>query len=116
MSGGAGPREGAEKGPRRWVASSIKTAMTGVLAFSAWWWWAAPPSELEIFERVEFASMDPGLAQVQSLDNGFGSTALRMGEDLPGYDDLVVFADGGALASGMDGWIWLIDLESGRAE
>jgi sugar lactone lactonase YvrE len=87
-----------------------------VLAALVWWWMAAPSSELEIEGPVHFAPMDPALVRVQSLENGFGSTARRIGVELPGYDDVVVFADGTALASAMDGWIWRIDLASGTAE
>jgi hypothetical protein len=60
--------------------------------------------------------MDAALAGVEYLENGFGSTVQRLGKALPGYDDVVVFADGTALASGMDGWIWRIDLSSAEAE
>lgn len=86
-----------------------------LLASFAWWWEASPSARPEIFEPVEFEPMDAALGQVQYLENGFGSTAQRLGEDLPGYDDVVVFANGTALASAMDGWIWQIDLASGKA-
>lgn len=85
-------------------------------AILVWWWQAGPASELEIAGPVEFGSIDEALEQALFLDNGFGSAVRRIGDALPGYDDVVLFADGTALASGMDGWIWRIDLESGRAE
>jgi len=86
------------------------------VAILLWWWQAGPVSELEISGPVDFGSMDESLEGVRLLENGFGSDVRRVGEDLPGYDDVVLFSDGSALASGMDGWIWRIDLESGQAE
>lgn len=37
--------------------------------------------------------------------------------ELPGHDDIVLFEESGfALATGMDGWIWKIDLSTGNAD
>ncbi len=93
---------------------------SGLLGLSfvavVWWWWAAPPAELEVSGPVEFGPIPEGLRNVGSAGDILSSTAERIGNELPGYDDVVVFGDGSALASGMDGWIWKIRLETGEAE
>jgi hypothetical protein len=98
------------------TATQLALLAAFVLATLVWWWEVPPSAEPKVFVPVVFAPMDAALAGVEYFENGFGSTVQRLGKALPGYDDVVVFADGTALASGMDGWIWQIDLSTAEAE
>ena len=99
-------------------ARTRRVVLLGALALAmlAGWWQTAPPAALEIAGPVVLAPTSPRLARVELSGEVFGSAVQRTAADLPGYDDVVVLADGTALASGMDGWIWRIDLAKGRAE
>lgn len=105
-----------ERAGGRWAGGAALLGAT-LLAMALWWWSSSPPKALEIAGPVVLAAqMPPRLARVELIGEAFGAAVQRTAEDLPGYDDVVVLADGDLLASGMDGWIWRIDLEKGRAE
>lgn len=89
--------------------------LLALIAALLWWFASAPRNELHIADAVEFGDVDPRLVELARSGDVIASTAERSGWKLPGYDDVVVLADGEVLASGMDGWIWRGDPATGEA-
>ena len=97
-------------------AKSVGLLVGVSLAISLGWWLSAPEAEIEIAGPVHFGPMDEVLVRLATSGEDLGAAIHRMGEALPGYDDVVVLADGNLLVSSMDGWIWQVLLAEGRVE
>ena len=81
-----------------------------------WWFATSPPREFRYAGVTILGPVPEELDRVRVADDAFSSGVRRTSDALPGYDDVVVLADGMILASGMDGWIWKIDEETLLAE
>lgn len=94
----------------------LKTTVT-ILAIATWWIWTAPPSAVQIAGPVTLGVAPAGFDAMTRPTDWIASKLKVSAPDLPGHDDIVLL-DGNrqALATGMDGWIWRIDLEEQRAE
>ncbi len=97
-------------------AKSVGLLVGVSLAISLGWWLSAPAAEVEIAGPVHFGPMDEVLVRLATSGEDLGAAIHRMGEALPGYDDVVVLADGNLLVSSMDGWIWQVLSAEGRVE
>ncbi len=87
-----------------------------VLAALVWWIAAAPPADVKIGPAYQMgpvpASIESARAQGDPLRSAEHITA-----DIPGFDEILIRKDGRtAFATGMDGWIYRIDLQKNSAE
>ena len=94
---------------------AILALIVGVIG--VWWISAAPPPGLRIAPPYEMGDVPPRLAAVQSETDYIADTVETLAREIPGYDELILQEDQGrAFAMASDGWIWIVDLESGSAE
>ena len=96
----------------KWIGSlSILLALVVL-----WWIVSAPPAALRFAGPTMLGPVSEDVRRVQAAPGEFGAAIQRTAGALPGYDDVVILADGTMLASAMDGWIWRIDASTGQAE
>lgn len=93
------------------------TALGALLLIGGWWLAATPPAHHRVPDVIRF---DNRLTvEIAAVDHSadFARALQVLPSDMPGHDDLV-FLHGGqqALASGMDGKLWLYDFTSRQAE
>ncbi|TGN21064.1 SMP-30/gluconolactonase/LRE family protein [Leptospira idonii] len=70
---------------------------------------------IKIGKAYEFGDVPVPITEIERKDDPFSNLKVEMA-DLPGHDDLIFDAGKGVgFASGMDGWIWKLDLKTGKA-
>ncbi|GBF38833.1 SMP-30/gluconolactonase/LRE family protein [Leptospira johnsonii] len=78
---------------------------------------ACNPSGIKIGEAYKLGEVPSSILEVQDKQDPFSNDLKVEMKDLPGHDDLVFDrAKGFGYASGMDGWIWRLNLRTGKAE
>jgi len=97
----------------KWIAWSLGIFLSLIVL---WWILAAPPAELRFAGPTMLGPVPEELNRVLARDDEVGAGVRRVADALPGYDDVVLLADGTILASAMDGWIWRVDGSTGQAE
>ncbi len=116
------PRAAASKRRRPFlIVSSLRRttliAAIPVIAFALWWRAAAPPAEVVVGPPLHLGMPPNAFHAVHVGSKAVLGSLEHLDSELPGHDDIVLLADGRhGLATGMDGWIWKVDLESGAAE
>jgi sugar lactone lactonase YvrE len=84
--------------------------------FVLWWIYSAPAAFIHIGKPLKLDAPSFAVTKVTSLEDVVKTTSTRIAPSLPGYDEVILFEDEGiAYATGIDGWIWKIDLSAGRA-
>jgi len=88
-----------------------------IVLIATWWIMAAPPKDITIAEAHIFGEVPTAILALQEVNGDYLKTQQTTATDLPGHDD-VVFHDSlqCAFVSGMDSWIWKIDLTTNKAE
>ncbi|TGK44463.1 SMP-30/gluconolactonase/LRE family protein [Leptospira andrefontaineae] len=75
------------------------------------------PSGIKIGEPYKLGDIPSSIFEVQDKQDPFLNGLKVEMADLPGHDDLIFDrAKGFGYASGMDGWIWRLNFETGKAE
>ncbi|HYD58745.1 MAG TPA: hypothetical protein VEC35_00220 [Noviherbaspirillum sp.] len=93
---------------------TITAAALAVIAVA--WIASAPPDYIRIAPAYEMGAPDSRLLAVAARNDDLGAGKV-LGIDVPGHDDIVLQEDQGrAFITARDGWIWKLDLASGRAE
>jgi hypothetical protein len=83
---------------------------------AAWWWASAPPAHLVVGPPYEIGPPPSAVERVRSPRDDIGIDATRTAFELPGYDDVVVQEEQQrAIATGVDGFMWIVDLATGHA-
>ncbi|MEI1279765.1 SMP-30/gluconolactonase/LRE family protein [Leptospira venezuelensis] len=78
---------------------------------------ACNPSGIKIGEPYKLGEVPSSISEVQDKQDPFLSGLKVEMKDLPGHDDLLFDrAKGFGYASGMDGWVWRLDLKTDKAE
>ena len=100
---------------------SIRTiaALAAGAAILVWWFASSPPSYIEVAPPYLELLPDgpPELARWKQADRDFVAQKVEtLPSDLPGHDEVVILPERKqALVTAMDGWIWLVDLVTGKA-
>ncbi len=77
---------------------------------------ACDAGDIKIGPAIQLADVPESIHAVAAPADPFLTDLQIEMTDLPGHDDLIFDADENvAYASGMDGWIWKLDLENGQA-
>ncbi len=77
---------------------------------------ACNPGEIKIGAAYTLGEVPSGIVAVAARQDPFLNGLSTEMTDLPGHDDLIFDAPNGTgYASGMDGWIWKLDLSAGKA-
>lgn len=85
--------------------------------FAAWWIYSAPPAYLIPAPPHQFGPVPEALLAVKTSDDHIAQHAHRAANGLPAHDEIVLQEHlGRAFVTGMDRWIWQVDLASGKAE
>jgi sugar lactone lactonase YvrE len=72
--------------------------------------------KIKIAEPYELGDVPDQILKIESKDDPFVTGLKVEMKDLPGHDDLIFNQkEGVGYASGMDGWIWKLDLRTGHA-
>ncbi|TGL93509.1 SMP-30/gluconolaconase/LRE-like region [Leptospira barantonii] len=73
--------------------------------------------KIKIGDSYRLGEIPPEILKVEAAVDPFLSGMKTEMPDLPGHDDLIFDSDRKvAYASGMDGWIWKLDFQTGKAE
>ncbi|MFT4572580.1 MAG: sugar lactone lactonase YvrE [Hyphomicrobiaceae bacterium] len=93
-------------------------AFLAFVAFVAGWWWlASPPPQVQIAPSFILEKPAADFDRVAAAPDWLTTNLVRTDNGLPGHDDVVLLDDQRhALVTGMDGWIWHVDLETNKAE
>ncbi|EPG75181.1 SMP-30/Gluconolaconase/LRE-like region [Leptospira fainei serovar Hurstbridge str. BUT 6] len=74
------------------------------------------PEKIKIGEAYRLGEVPSGILEVEAKQDSFLNGLKVAMTDLPGHDDLIFDAEKKqGFASGMDGWIWKLDLVTGKA-
>lgn len=77
----------------------------------------ADKAHLVMAEPYVMGPVPDAVERVRSKSDYIKEKLVHVTSEMPGHDDIVLFEENGfALATAMDGWIWKIDLASGRTE
>lgn len=99
----------------------LKYFVLAVLAavVAGWWIATAPADYIKIAPPYEalLAEGPSAVRAASTADDWIAGAVETRGDSLPGYDEVVPLEEQGrALATGMDGWIWTVELATGKAE
>jgi len=88
-----------------------------VIAFAVWWVAAAPPDYIKVSPKYVMGKIPQSIVKVTDKNDILATRMTIEVPELPGHDDLIFQKEKGrAFATGMDGWIWKIDLKTMKAE
>ncbi|TGK30617.1 SMP-30/gluconolaconase/LRE-like region [Leptospira yasudae] len=75
------------------------------------------PEKIKIGEAYSVGETPASIIEVQDKQDPFVNALKTEMVDLPGHDDLIFdWKKKIGFASGMDGWIWILDFQTGKAE
>lgn len=101
------------QGPPKWPALLVIV----IVILGAAWILTAPPDYLSIAPPYRMGDAPQSILQVMAEGDPIGDQMQTIARAVHGYDDLVLQEHlHRAFATGRDGWIWQIDLETGDAE
>ncbi|OGB26919.1 MAG: hypothetical protein A3I66_21015 [Burkholderiales bacterium RIFCSPLOWO2_02_FULL_57_36] len=80
------------------------------------WFITAPPQHIKIAPAYNMAPANSALQAVSATADDLAAGRIQ-GVDVPGHDDVVLQEElGRAFITARDGWIWKLDLATGKAE
>ena len=87
-----------------------------IILIAIWWIAAAPPADWQIGSAHNFEQTPKAIQDVTTEDDFLKENIAKLPSEMKGYDD-VAFQDNTAFAylSGMDGWIWQLNRETGKS-
>ena len=88
-----------------------------MIIFISWWILASPPKDVQIGPAHHFTSPPESILQIKDASDYLKEEVQSISTDMNGYDD-IVFQDSTSLAfmSGMDGWIWQLNRQTGETQ
>lgn len=90
---------------------------TLVVVLLAAWWQGSAPAPYIVAAPAHHIGEVPAAVQAAGLGDLISTTAMRTATELPGHDEVLLQEDlGRAFVSARDGWVWRVDLRSGKAE
>jgi len=100
------------------IAKFFVLVIVGMLVVClVWWVRTAPPEYLQIAPAYVMGEVPASIVAVTAPGDPIGDTMETVALEIRGYDDVVLPEDRGrAFVTGRDGWIWIVDLETGEAE
>ena len=82
-----------------------------------WWVGTTPPDYLRSAPAYVIGEVPESILKVKASGDPIGDTLITIAPEIRGYDDVILQEDKGrAFVTGRDGWIWIVDLETGEAE
>ena len=97
---------------KNWLVGSVVA-----VACLATWWVIRAPAAYIVPAGVHVIGDVPLAVQAAGLTDEIKAHATRMALELPGHDEVLLQEERGrAFVSGRDGWVWRVDLHSGKAE
>lgn len=93
------------------------TLITLLAAVALWWQASAPPPHHVIAGAYDAGAVPKAVRAATTSDDVLKTSVVRMPSDLPGHDEIVLQEHlGRGFVTAMDGWIWRIELATGKAE
>lgn len=88
-----------------------------IVALAIWWVAAAPPDYIKVSKKYVMGNVPESIAKVDDKSDPLAGKMRIDVKELPGHDELIFQKEKGrAFATCMDGWIWIIDLKTMKAE
>lgn len=95
---------------------SISTALL-VGALVVWWQASTPAAHHVIAPAYEAGAVPAAISAATSPDDTIKATLVRTQSALPGHDEVILQEHlRRAFVTALDGWIWRVDLATGKAE